>query len=658
MVAVLLGVTFWLRDQPWVLRDPHGLVHHSSLLSYGLGLGSLGLFWPVARQLGQGRQSMGQLLSPGFPTLDQVVLSVLIAGQLLLSGVMIVPEVLRELTPVGVPLDPGASLDLSKAWLLAGVLTLAWLFAFSLARPWKMTFELWVLAETFFLLLAHAWSELQATASALRWGLALWFLAGSALLWSREKLRPWYVRHGGDWLKMEQGIGDFRWLLFLGTVAPVLILTGWVAVLGFAGHSPAGPAADSWFAQIGWVASMVVPLGMIVAGLVGHALREDKAGYIFWAGLVLTVTVAGGYALGVVLAPGMLSPPESVFAVQLGILTLAGWELVWLWSGRWRQAHLQIVQLAITLAALAGVLVPAAMEVIWGAPPWSALVRQASGIAGWLALGLAGASALWVARLWFARSAIHVVGSVATALAILAACAMARGDVQGWRSYHVLTLGWTLAALFLLGTSWAGASATGLGPVFWPAEQRERVVAVLREFFPAAATRRWVEALGLVVVLMALGGAWADPVRPYWSCAATLAISVLYGASAVWTRRPGYVYASGLLLTLVAYLIWQAWLVDHIGIAAWFVLGPEVFDRFVFLQILALAIGSCIWSLVEIHLGRREPPVDLRARFIPYAHAAALAVVQLLAIFILAALLGNIVSLEIMFTARWSGGRC
>src|SRR5262249_55399882 len=124
-----------------------------------------------------------------------------------------------------------------------------------------------------------------------------------------------------------------------GTVLPVLVLTGVVAVLCFAGRQPSGPDSASFFSHIGWVAAIVIPLILVSAGLVGNSLRERSARYAFAAGLVVNVAVTGGYALGIVTVGEQIGPAESVRMFQLYGLTAAVWALLWLASWPWVRAR-------------------------------------------------------------------------------------------------------------------------------------------------------------------------------------------------------------------------------------------------------------------------------------------------------------------------------
>ena len=124
------------------------------------------------------------------------------------------------------------------------------------------------------------------------------------------RLRFRQVRH----VELYGDLGPWlRGALLLLTVAPVLLLTGWIALIGFAGAEPMGPAAASIFARIGWLPSMLPPLGFLVLGLVLHGLREEYPGYVLAAGWLLTATVALA-AMGSTCAnPGL--PGDSVAIV-------------------------------------------------------------------------------------------------------------------------------------------------------------------------------------------------------------------------------------------------------------------------------------------------------------------------------------------------------
>jgi hypothetical protein len=870
-VTVGLAVTAWLEGQPWVVDNPDaGLWDPLSLQAYGLGLAGLCLAWVAARILLQANPTARELLLPDWPGVDRIVLGTLLLGQIGLADWGVLPGILRELTPAGYmpPLEYWppqyiyAGAYAPSAWLLVGALLLIMLASLWQPAPCRRQTEallgLAVLAVTVPTLWAGRLRPEQAVASGLRWGLAVAFLAGSALLWLRGP-----VASLASGLRMpcpfEAGsAGRVRRSLLDLALVPVLLLTGAVAILAFAGTPPTGPSQDSLFGRMGATLSVMVPLGILSLTLVGHALRERSAGYAFAAGLLVNVIVMGGYALGVVTSGGALGTVEWVRLLQLGTITAAVWALLWLasrrwvaawrdvaaaalplalprrlmavqlgmgvvgigvllitafallalvtvdssgpadanaaalawvtetgsllgwlafglvvcsyragrqrflaegpyllgeagviligctiervlpgwgfrallagwsactlawalrpWRASWRPADradreaagwvartgiwvavlgvlaavfqedylwaaaaigtasagaclvaarqrrgtwaltaglgfnlaaalvvwqfeaevtlgqwwvrlvqvngivsaivalvwlrlrprlydpatltwsirsMLTVQVALALLANAIVLVIAFLEVyVYPQGPLSLAVLQTGESAGWLALILATASAIWLARQAAPRGAVHVLGGCGIMFAVLLAATASTWGGGSWLAYHVLLVGLTALAAALLAGGWAGSEVRLLGPVFWPVERRERSARLLGDLFPASTTQRWVEGLGIVLVGLALRAGIADPGAPYWPAGAALAASLLAGGLAFWSGRPHYIHISGGLVFLAGVLTWVAW-------------GRGELETFLYACILCLGIASAVWSVLEVRL-RRE----------------------------------------------------
>ncbi|MBI3411921.1 MAG: hypothetical protein HY040_26625 [Planctomycetes bacterium] len=653
-MALLIGVSAWLHDRQWLGDHARELLQDSNAQVYAAALAGLGLFWALARlAVGKNAHAMA-LLEPGWGGVDWAATAGLVVAFLAWTASALLPEILRETMPerfhrdiprifAGFP-----EIDLPWAWATLALLGAALVASLWGKRPRDAVIGgvLWTLTAAG--IVAYGLRGEWATGSMLRWELALAFLGGSALSWARRDLRRYGEKLGIEWAGAWNVTRWGRGLLLGGAMLPVLVLTTIVAIVGFEGQRPAGPRAEALFAAMGWTANVVTPLLMLAIGLTANGARENAPGYISSAGLVLLATVTGGYALGVTASGRALDVTEAIYMVQLGILAASLWAIAWLASGRWQHRFLLTLQIGLSLGMIGTLLVPAIVEVLRHASgPWPAYVIQTGAWVGWAGLLTSVAAALWVFRLWARAAALHLLACAGLALGILAACAVAPFDFSSWLSYHVLTLAWTTLAISILVASWVADSFEGLGPFYWPADRRLRIAGTLAEVFPVSPARRWVEIMSALVVLLALGGAWGDPSRPYWSCAATLAVCVLIGAMAVWARRPWYVYASGLLLNVTAYLVWQAWLVDRWDVFAWFPVGPDLFDRFLLLQIMALSVASLIWSLIENHLRRREPPVDLRNNALPFAHVAVLLAVQLLAVLGLGALGADLFALGV-----------
>jgi hypothetical protein len=503
------------------------------------------------------------------------------------------------------------------------------------------------------LLVGYPFREERAVASALRWALALAFVCCSGLLWARRPLRRMSEVLGIKWAAPTNIPAWVRSMLLVGTVLPVLFLTGWVAALGFSGRQPVGPDAGSVFAHMGWTASTVTPLLLLALTLLGHGMRESSAGYVAGAGYLIAVTLMGGYALGVVTGGGTITAEVAGFIVQLGILASTVWGLAWLATGRWRnlvllgcQASLGLLGcLGLGMAALPPLLSEPVVPVV---PGVKLFLVQTGSLAGWMALLGTLALSVWYTRLsgsgW---QTVHVVGLIGFLLGILSACTATRWDVDGWLAYHTLSLAWALIGLLLLACGWSGDSLRRVGPLFWSDQRRAKGAALLKQLFPVPATRRWVKVFGLIVVLLALGESLMNPARSYWSCAAPLAVSVLLGADAVWSRRPALVYVSGLLVNVSGYLLWRSWVAPEWY--GWAEVGghPGPLSRLLYLQIVCLGVASSCWSLLEWRLRLLSPPIDLRGRWLPFVHAAAVAAVHLLALLVLTGIVGDVTGAQI-----------
>ncbi len=619
--------------------------------AYTLGLAILTLAWSVLRRAIRWGPGARVLLEPNFRTVDWCVLAILVVGQILLVLGAVIPEIVREhatqLTDL-VAASPGA-FALGQGWVLLGILGLA------------LTVELWgsfahecvlgavILGLSVPLLASLAYRGELAVASALRWGLALSFLAQSALLWARRPLWRCCEVLGINVACFVQNVPSWvRSLLLLGAGLPVLALTWWVAILGFLGQQPVGPDAGSLFGRMGWTASMVVPLLLLTFALVGHGVREDLAGYVSAAGYLLTITLMGGYALSVVIGGQGITGAKTAFLLQLGILGITVWGLAWLTTGRWRDLLLLAWQVSLGLLGCVGVTLVTLVCVL--SRPAVTLPKelhefllQTGNLAGWLALLCSLALAIWFTRIpgsgW---RTIHVLGVGGLLLGIAAACTAARWDVDGWLAFHVLSLAWALVGLVFLTCGWAGAELSRFGPIFLSDEGRRWTAQQLGQLFPVAPTRLWVEGFGLLVVLLALGESLLDPARSSWSCAAPLAVSVLLGADAVWSRRPWLVYVSGLLLNVSGYLLWRSWLASEW--AGWGAVAsePGQLSRLLYLQTICLGLGSAGWSLLELKLRRLDRPIDLRGSWVPFVHSAALVAVHLLALLVLTGLAGDL----------------
>jgi hypothetical protein len=606
-LALLYAVTAWIQRprQGWDLWDPR------SLQAYGIGLTALALVWLVVR-LGLRSDTQAQeLLEPRWPALDRLVLGAVVVGQLILAGWGIIPGITRELTALGTP--PPVEMwpeEYPWAYSLVGWALLGGLAVVLAVALWDRmqaaTVLGWVvLAATVPVLGAGQFDLEKATASALRWGLAIAFLFLGALVWLRVPLARWAARLGisveAPWplAQVVQG------LLLGGLVLPVLILTEQGAGLRFLGERPAGPGAETFFAQVGALASSAVPLALVSLGLVGFALRERSSAHAFAAGLIATLTLMGGYALEAVRDSGVVSPADTVRVWQLGAAGAAAWALAWLAGRRWVRAWreepdaplarpLMAVQVGMSLVVNGGLLLAGlaalvlafpvdslgAEEVVYArAPAW---VLEVGSVLGWLALALAALAGFlrrWPNRVGFSS---HTFCGLVLAELVLLACTLERlGPAWGYRT-------------LLLGCG-AGALALSLGA--WSLEGRTRLEK--RFQMPSPTAMFWVRVAGALVLFLAVKAAvWHQD--HLWAAAALALVSLAGAVQAVWHRREDWAFLAGLGVNLAASLVvWHQH--RHRLLDDWWVVLVQA-------NVIANAAGTLFWLGVRRWL---YAPADL-----------------------------------------------
>ena len=93
-------------------------------------------------------------------------------------------------------------------------------------------------------------------------------------------------------------------------------------------------------------------------------------------------------------------------------------------------------------------------------------------------------------------------------------------------------------------------------------------------------------AIGTAAFALAVMHAAGDRAGAWWSIGAILSLSVTAGLLALWLRLPGYVFVSGLLLNAAGVVGWLAWEPRHLA-------------TLLQVNVLCLAVGSVVWSLLE-----------------------------------------------------------
>ncbi len=478
--AVLAGFG-WVERQEWSATTTQGVRDPRALRAVGTALGFLGAAWVVARRLVRGSPRLRDRWLRDPFAVDRLVVAAVVVAQLVVLAAAVKPGISAELTPVGMTVWP-APPELAHAfdasgWLLLGLLAGVLVAALRLRTPVEPDGDaavvgLIVLLLTAPLLWAGAFAPEFAAASALRWGLAVAFVAGSAAVFLREPLGE-LAGATGFRPRVTPAATVWAYALLAAAAAVVVLLTGNVAALGLNRLTPSGPGEATAFAAMGWTASHVVPMALVVAGLAGTAARERLAGYAFAAGLVFVATLDGGYALSVVTAGGSLGPLEQLHLAMLAAGGLAAWAALWAAAERRVPGAGLLDQLAG--AALVGVgliaLVPLAHVYAYPARPLHPAFEE-FGFFGWPLLALA-ASVCYNRARAAPELRAHVIGVVGVVTGVLAACAVQPVDAPGeWGSFRAMAVTWVAVGLaltaayfrapHLAGGAWLGGFAAAV----------------------------------------------------------------------------------------------------------------------------------------------------------------------------------------------------
>ncbi|MEE8450865.1 MAG: hypothetical protein V3R99_03090 [Thermoguttaceae bacterium] len=267
-------------------------------------------------------------------------------------------------------------------------------------------------------------------------------------------------------------------------------------------------------------------------------------------------------------------------------------------------------------------------------PQWISGLADAQ---GWIGLLATAAAAGWYLRQTLPGSLLHMLAGLGLGAGVLVACQVAdQPDTNAWTASHAMVAAWTIVGLLVLGLGMLGRNWRLVG---------SQSSADPEHVFPTMFVGGWVTVIGAMVVALATLHSTQNHAGVWWYLGPILATSISAGVLALWLRESAYVYVSGLLLSVIATIAWYVW-------GTLTPIGP------VQANILALAAGSAVWSLLALccnpsemvrwpseavdlqpvptasegHRTRalRVPHAKLGDRELPFAHFAARAAVGLI----------------------------
>ncbi len=641
-LAALAGTFAWLVQQGWIstTKLPGDLLKAHNLQAFAAALAALSLAWIIVRFAVRRQERFERLLNPGWLPVDKIVGS----GLVVMQAFMLLPFVFKGLWHE-IQLS-GTVADLQSycgptAWIL--LILLAAVNATSLWDRWEKSRLLCsvILAASVPCLVAGRFSTDAANASALRWGLATTFLFISAAIWFRGQLYKRLTAWGAKIDPDDNSPLIARIITAALTAVPVVAITVFMAVIQLTGTRLNGPASGI-FATMGPNWSYLVPLALVIAGTVGHALRESSAVNAFLAGLVVELAVMLGYPLQLATSSPArkFGTTEFMVWVQLMTIAAAAWAIAWLlarlWVNVWREdigpqsasgamptlavgmkgdgtvpymptasvgmaprmaprmashsvaSMLMHVQFGFAVLGNVVLLGMALLEIIVRESPRGSLhvSLQAGMPLGWIAFGLTAAAGGY--RTWQRgrKFSPHAVGLTGMGVLALLACTvsnlpMPAGVVMGGTlAYRVLMIGWACYALLIAVATWWVASQRTLPGAVGPPQALIRLAAV------------WVRVAGIAAVLLGLKAGFRhddlDGER-LWA-AAGIAIASLAGATmAVWRRREGWAFCAAVGVNVAASLV--VWHVEEARGA----LFEEWWLRLAQANIIASSLVGLVW---------------------------------------------------------------
>jgi len=591
--------------------------------------------WAMTRRAIRKDSSFSELFHADWPSVDQIAIGGATLFVALLAWSLAIPSIGWELGFESAPplwvSDSGATTVSPATWIAVLVMAVCIGLLASVVERVRLLSLLGFAIATFALVAGGAmpWDSAVAVASATRWWAGIYAVVWAILFISRSPLRSSALSIG--WLRWDPidrptAHAAFGAVPILFGALPILVLTILPVAQSFQGVALRGPEPGSFFSQIGPTASYAVPLLAIVAVFLGYALRERESAFALAGSAVFQLAVNLAFILYVTYAPAAAREVRVAECLQWNTLAAAGFAVVWLLLGA-RMLPKGVIfnqqlkgRRAATLAGLQVILAALGATVIVGWAAVSVIVEPQvttsertvlGGLLSYLSIGLACAAAARLVMLLqlHQRSQLTNLGFILlTGGVALAAATIDRYDSgRTWLAYHTLVGGW-------LGLLALATVAVCL---------RARIQRVF-------STREWISlghvaqgivtVLGLLLVVLAVRGNYADPAQPWWSFAASVGVTTAATILGIRLCRQPYAYASiaGAVLTVV--LFWSAPV--H---APWrSVLGSEATPVFIEIVTLSLIVAAGFWQAVEIFVQvKRSRSLDLH--FIgPRSHVAVL----------------------------------
>ncbi len=481
-------------------------------------------------------------------------------------------------------------------WILPAVIFVALLVAMKERYSNVVLSGLLLISLSVPLLIAGQFEIAQATATVLRWTLALHGLVIAAIVCSRRYWLPAISRFSAAANDRISGSGIIvlRSLALTVTLTPIVALTlRQIVLLVSSEASIAGPVVATFLGEISAAWSLGIPLFLLSAVFAAYAVRERSPHFAVAASLMLNLTAC--------VAVLLTRSAEQLWVefFQWNAVICSGCAVVVYLTRRWIEPakrwsafnlasplEFQVLLAGHLTLLLAGW---ATVMIIVRPGDLSATISILGGTLSYVAWVLASLAAVMFYRDCFNLSRLSLIPSAALGLVGLLAASSSRWNVaDSWISFHVLLSGWSVVSVL------CAAAA-----VYATYTRRFHDNETANAFVPALV--RWSTAIGIAVVLLSVRSLWEDPGRPYWS-AAPVAITALTAAGlALRGRDQRFAYLSSLLTVLATAFIWmQPWLNMNVPYT------PQAGVHLAQACLSSLVMAGIVWLAVEVYWQRRR----------------------------------------------------
>jgi len=564
LCALVLTVKAALQEFDWYSYVPHAFLRPAALQIYGTILALFCLVWLALRLLARralpksGADPRWVRLLDGKYAVDRFLLWALIPAFLLLAVYGSLSGITQELAGygglniAGFPHQEAFGLG---SWIVFGLLLVA-----MIGSSWERRSNAYLLGAVAVLagiipLLAGQFETQIATATAWRWLAATFLLLGSIVIWSRRKISE----------RLGEGfVEEVRTVLFGLTILPLLLLTSYAALRTVFYLPLHGPTSGFIYG---------VPLVIVGIVLIGHALRERRPSFAFFAGAFFNATITVAFLLAVATSQGSMDRTVLVRLVQLNVITLAVYLLPWLSARRrWQSAldhrgqrvanYLLKSQLWLAISLSVALFLPALFIIVLFPDQAAHGTAMVGSYLGWLSF-----ASIITAAIWFRPVSPWTLACSLLSVSCLVAFDFA--EISGWAGLHILTL-------CVAGTAWLIFAAAELGANKW------------------RATARNVSAIvGSIAVCLSLRGLFhAECSTVWWSIGPLLSITMLAVALNLRTKTRGYIYASGLLFAIFSWLLFAQERMHE--------------NQFLLVNLIANSLASVLWLLLDLRSRKGE----------------------------------------------------